>query len=376
MELRTVIDAYIDVNILMALSIGLWFMARRLLKFLGLSHSYTTQLRLLNGVFLATLISPFLAAVVGSVLSSGSLRIVNISDFVTAQYLNGSFEMAPSAFEHVLGFRTRLLNGLEYMDTPLGVALIAFLAAGFGITVLRLVAGALSLHRMIAASTPWRRFGSLELRVSDTVSVPFSTRTLRRWIIIMPSSILASPVDLKIALGHEFQHLRQHDLDWEIALECLKPLFFWNPAFTLWKRNFEELRELSCDQNLLARQTINARDYCQSLLNICENSLKPRPLFAVQVPRVPLVETRNMFLGRRSATLLRQRLNSLLDGSKSERHPTALFAFFFVPLLVLTVIGSLVIKKSDDWSHDRLMLSTIVNLERLAAHNDSVSHKP
>ena len=378
MELRTVIDAYIDVNILMALSIGLWFLARRLLVSFGLPHSYKIQIRLLNGVFLATLISPFLAALIASALSSGhfgSIQIVNISDFVTAQYLNGSFEMTPSAFEHVLGFRTRLLNGLEYMDTNLGLVLITFLAVGFGIATLRLVAGIVRLRRIVTASTIWRRFGSLELLVSDTVTVPFSTRTLGRRIIIVPSSILATPEDLKIALSHEFQHLRQHDLEWEIALECLKPFFFWNPAFTLWKRNLEELRELSCDQSVLARPATDVRTYCQSLINICENSLKSRRLFAVEVPRVPLVETRNLFLGRSSASLLHHRLETLFEG-KNERHPTALFAFIFVPLLVLTMIGSLVIKKSDDWSYDRLMLSTIVNLERLAAHNDNASGIP
>jgi len=375
MELRTFIDAYIDVNILMALSMGLWFLARRLLVSFGLAHSYKTQVRLLNGVFLATLISPLLAVVVGSVLSSasfGALRAFNISDFITAQYLNGSFEMAPSAFEHALGFRTRLLNGLEYMDTPIGVALVAFLVAGFFAAVLRLGLGFAGLSRVLSDSTIWRQFGSLELRVSDTVTVPFSTRTLRRRIIIVPSSLMECPADLKIALSHELQHFRHHDLEWEIALECLKPFFFWNPAFTLWKRNFERLRELSCDQSLLERRTIDAGAYCQSLLNICENSLKSRRLFAVQVPRVPLIETRKLFLGRSSATLLRQRLVSLIEG-KTERHPRALFGFVFVPLLVLTVAGSLAIRKSDDWSHDRLMLATIVNLERLAVHNDTVA---
>jgi BlaR1 peptidase M56 len=373
MELRTVIDAYIDVNILMALSIGLWFLARRCLVSLGLSHSYKTQIRLLNGVFLATLISPFLAALIASALASGqfgSLQVVNISDYLTAQYLNGSFEMTPSTFEHVLGFRTRLLNGLEYMDTNLGMVLVTFLGVGFGIAILRLAVGAQRLRRIVITSTAWRRFGALDLRVSDTVSVPFSTRTFRRCVVIIPSSILDRPEDLKIALSHEFEHLRKYDLEWEIALECLRPFFFWNPAFTLWKRNFEELRELSCDQSVLARPAVDAKTYCQSLLNICENSMKPRRLFAVEVPRVPLVETRNLFLGRNSADLLRHRLESLVEG-KNERHPTALFAFIFVPLLVATVVGSLIIKKSDDWSHDRLMLSTIVNLERLAAHNEN-----
>ena len=375
MELRTIIDAYIDVNILLALSLGLWFLARRILTALGLPHAYATQLRLLYGVFLATLISPVLAAAIGAVSASGAVGAsysVNLSDFVTAQYLNGSFAMTPSAFEEVLGFRSRLTGGMVYLDTPLGVALVTFMVSGFAIAALRLGLGFRRLCRIVSASTVWRRFGTLELRVSDTVSVPFSTRTLRRRIIVVPSSILASPDDLKIALSHEFQHLRQYDLEWEIALELLRPFFFWNPAYALWKRNFEVLRELSCDRNVLAQGSIDAERYGTSLLNICENSLRPRRLFAVEVPRVALVETRKPFLGRDSAVLLRQRLDSLFEG-RHERHPRALFALFFVPLLAVTLTGSMAIQKSDDWSYDRLMLSTIVNLERLEAINGGSS---
>ncbi len=371
MELRTLLDAYIDVNILLVLSLGLWFVARRMFAALGLQNAYTTQLRLLNAVFLATILSPILAILVSMITASdlfASTYSVNISDFVTAQYLSGSFEMAPSAFEDALGLRSRVLSGVEYMDTNLGIALVTFMIIGFSLATLRLVLGFGNLCRIVAASTPWRKFGNLELRVSDTISIPFSTRTLSRRIILVPSSILSNPTDLKVALGHEFQHLRQRDLEWEIALELLRPLFFWNPAFTLWKRNFETLRELSCDQNVLARRKIVLGQYCESLLRICENSLKPTRLFAVEVPRITLVQTRNLGFGRRPVTLLRHRLNSLIEGN-DERHPRAVFALFIVPLLLVTLLGTMAIQKPDDWSHDRLMLSTIVNLERLEARN-------
>ena len=185
----------------------------------------------------------------------------------------------------------------------------------------------------------------------------------------MPSSVMENPKDLKVVLGHEFQHLRQRDLEWEIALECLRPFFFYNPAFTLWKRKFETLRELSCDQNVLARNSIVLGDYCDSVLRICENSLKPKRLFAVEVPCVTLAESRHFWIGRNPKTLLQQRLNSLLDGSP-ERHPRTVFALAITPLLAIIFASSIAIQKPGDWSQDRLMLSTIVNLERLAARND------
>jgi len=373
METSTLIDAYIDVNILLVSSLGLWFVAQRFLAALGLHHAHTTQLRLLSGVFLATILSPVLAAIISTIAATGPFATsfsVNLSDFVTAQYLNGSFEMAPSAFEDALGFRSQVISGVQYLDTRLGVAAVVFMTSSFIFAALRLAFGFQSLSRIVSASTIWRQFGSLELRVSDTVSIPFSTRTLWRHIVVVPSSILENPRDLKVALGHEFQHLRQRDLEWEIALELLRPFFFWNPAFTIWKRKFEMLRELSCDQNVLVRHAIAPGDYCKSLLRICENNFRPKRLFEVEVPRVAMAETRSVKFSRSPATLLQRRLESLLDDNP-ERRPRTVFALAFVPLLVITLVSTMAIQQPGDWSYDRIMLSTIVNLDRLAARSGS-----
>ncbi len=375
MEIRTLIDAYFDVNILLALSFGFWFIAQRLLVWLGLSRAYTTQLRLLNAVFLATLISPLLVVVLGVIPVTAQFFTaysVNITDIITAQYLHGNFQMTPSDFEQALGFRGRVISQIQSLDVGFGLAILGFIATGFLVASFRLAIGFRRLCTTVSDATLWRQIGRFELRVSDTVSIPFSTRCLRRRIIVIPSSILSNPTDLRVALSHEFQHFRQRDLEWEIGLELLKPFFFWNPAYTLWKRKFEALRELSCDQNVMARKTINVGEYCRSLLNICEKGLTPGKLFIARVPSVALVEKRQMLLGKSSAKLLDQRLESLLKGNP-ERHPRALFAFFFIPLFTITLIGSMAIQKPDGWSYDRLMLSTIVNLERLAARNEIAS---
>ena len=375
MEIRTLIDAYIDVNILLALTLVFWFIARRILAALGLRHAYTTKLRLLSGVFLATILSPILAVIISMLSTTGPFATtfsVNLTDLATAQFLNGSFGMQPSAFENALGFRNRLVSGILFQDSKLAVALISFMIFGFSFTLLRLALGFKSLCTVVSASTIWRKFGSLELRVSDTVSIPFSTRTLRRRIIVVPSSLLENPDDLKVALSHEFQHFRQGDLEWEIALELLRPWFFWNPAFAIWKRKFEMLRELSCDQNVLARRVIIPGDYCKSLLRICENSLKPKRHFVAEVPQVALADNKRSWFGISSASFLRNRLESLLDGNL-ERHPRTVYALTIVPLLVVTLVGTMAIRNPDDWSYDRLMLSTIVNLERLADRNKSAA---
>jgi beta-lactamase regulating signal transducer with metallopeptidase domain len=228
------------------------------------------------------------------------------------------------------------------------------------------------LRQMIADSYSWRRFGRLELRLSDTITVPFSTRSLRRRYVVVPSAMLANDGDLRIALAHELQHLRQHDVEWEIALEVLRPFLFWNPAFHLWKARVERLRELSCDRRVMARRGYDVAAYCQCLLRVCHQSLRKPRLFAVEAPVVALVRAENRLFAERSAELLRGRLVSLIEG-KAERHPNAVFALAALPLLALTLMASIAIQKPGDWSEDRIMLSTIINLERIHATNGTAS---
>src|SRR5690606_2987736 len=115
-------------------------------------------------------------------------------------------------------------------------------------------------------------------------------------------------------LAHELQHLRQGDVEWEIALELLKPFFFWNPAFYLWKNQVEVMRELSCDRAILIRRGYDVAAYCQFLLSVCRDSLRRRRLLAVGLPAVALVRTENRPFATRSAWLLRRRMVSLIDG--------------------------------------------------------------
>ena len=371
-NLGSVIDAYIDINILLIMALVLWLAARSLLRVAGMKHAYSAQLNLLNGIFLATLLLPVIIALGSKTLLPTGIEGINLSDFVLAQYLNGSFEMRPSAVESLLGFRHKFSVEIATLATPFAATLVGLLAAGVALSAFRLVTGILRLRKIVGASFVWREFGNLQLRLSDTVTVPFSTRTLSRRIVIIPSNMLENTAELNMILGHEFQHLRQHDLEWEIALELLKPLFFWNPAFCIWKRKMETLRELSCDQNVVTRNKMDVAAYCDCLLKVCKSSLARPKLFAVTVPRVALVETRTSLFGPNAANELRDRLMSLVEYN-AKQCSKAVFAFIFVPLIATILFVAIAIQQPKDWSHDRLMLSSIINLERLAAYNGSVA---
>jgi len=369
--IEAIFDAYINVNILLVLVFGLWCIVRKLVRPLGMAHAYTTQLRLLNGVLLAVVVSPILAlffSYLSKYLVVAPPFSVNLSDIVVAQYLQGNFAMKPAVLEEFLGLRTRLTSDFLGLSSYLGVLVLGVIVSGMVVFSVRFAISVVVLRKIINQSHVWRSYGNLRLLVCDTIYVPFSTRSLRRRYVVIPSSMLTDVLNLKMAIGHEFQHLRQFDLEWEIALEMLRPIFFWNPAYYLWKRQVEQLRELSCDQQLLARKGYDPKTYCDCLLQVCQNSLSKERLFAVALPKVALIQVERLLFGRKSAAILRQRINCLLD-ARVENYPRSVFVGLMVSLLAIVALSALAIQKPGDWSQDRIMLSTIVNLERLAERN-------
>ena len=367
----TVFDAYLDVNALLLLASAACFATGYALRLVGLGHTVSAQLRVMRATFLAVVISPFVAIAVMAVVQGGYIlpdSVPNLSDFIVAQYLQGSFEMNPSALENLLNMRSQTVTAFFATHSAIGFPVIMLLLVGMAVFTLRLALSILRLRQMINDSYAWRRFGSLHLRLSDDISIPFSTRGWRNRYVVLPSAMITRNADLRIALAHEIQHLRQNDVSWEIFLETLRPLFFWNPAYYLWKRRVEQLRELSCDRQVMMRRGYKVADYCDCLITVCQNSLKPRRLFAIDAPVVALVRTENRLLAQRSAKLLKNRLFSLIEG-KVERHATQVFLLLGLPMMALTVAASIAIQKPGDWSQDRLMLSTIINLERIHTTN-------
>ena len=94
----TLINAFIDANILLFVAFALWNLARFVLHKLGIKHAYSSELMLLNSVFLAIVLSPFIVLAVDALQTAGIGKTVNVNfaDMVVSHYLNGGFEMKAS----------------------------------------------------------------------------------------------------------------------------------------------------------------------------------------------------------------------------------------------------------------------------------------
>ncbi len=374
-QIEPFLNLYIDANIVLALAFLIWGLTLFAIRRSRFGGDFRVQLRLTEGLMLAALLSPLVAlclAQMAAVLFPG--RSLNMADIAVAQFLDGRVQMEAVEFETLLGVRQGFVEDLADLRTPVAWALAAFLAGGFALGMGRVALNALRLRRLIAASYVWRRFGTLELRLSDRTAIPFSTRGLRRRYIVLPATMLAQPKALRIALSHELQHMRRWDIEWELVLAFLQPLFFWNPFFQRWKRKLEHLRELGCDQALISRNRVTRRDYADCLLTVCEQSLARGQHFAPVSPKVPLLNIPRTLTGRRNTQSLRERIAAI--ASAPVRASAGRSLALWPLLLAATVaigLGASTMRKPGDWSQDRLMLSTIVNLERLEQRSTGLS---
>jgi transpeptidase family protein/BlaR1 peptidase M56 len=173
---------------------------------------------------------------------------------------------------------------------------LAFVSIGFAAGLLRLGRDAGRSRRILRRAVPFRRHGGVHVLVSGDVDVPFSFRSARRKLVILPVSMLERPFDVRLAVSHEAQHHRQGDCLLAYAQELLRVVFFLNPIIHLWLRRLGELQELSCDEALVGRRRYSAHDYGSCLVRVARAAVNPGMACAVGMATRPFLERRIVML--------------------------------------------------------------------------------
>jgi hypothetical protein len=358
------IDLWIDLQVMLALAALVALLLAAAVRRLAAAPTEGLRLSLWRAALAAGVATPplMLAWAEWQGPGLGAMAPLNVTDALLSHYLQGNIRISPEAVEGALGWREATVRALAAGAAPWAQAVLAAVAAGAAWHLGRLLRDMLRLRRVVGESYLWRRIGRVDLRLSESAAIPFATRGPRRRVIVLPVSMLARGGDLHIALAHELQHLRQRDVEGEFAVAALAPLFFANPAFWLARRRIEVLRELACDRRLMARRRWTLRAYADCLLTVTAESLA-RGRRPARLPVVGLVPARV----RRGGQLCR-RLTALADSAPAaeRRRSPALVA---LPVAAAVLLAGLSLQRSGEWSQDRLMLSTIVNLERLEALN-------
>ncbi|MCG7624742.1 M56 family metallopeptidase [Epibacterium sp. Ofav1-8] len=358
MKADALLNAYIDLNLLVCAGALLWLVARAGLRRTSLATVYGPQLRLLNGMTVLLAVMPGLVLVLNA---SGLGHPPTLSDVLVSQYLQGNVSMSASRFETLIGLREDLIRTLSAGSAIWSQIAVVALVSGTLISGALLVRAVMRLRRALASAYHWKRIGRVELLLSDHTAVAYSTRGLRRLYVVLPTALLNDPLDLRLTLAHELQHFRQRDVETAFLMECLRPLLFWNPAFYLWRRDMRAVREFACDQALSARSRFDLRSYCECLIRSTERARKTPIYLSPRSPSVALLQRREIH----SAPILARRIIAVTE-QRPDGPQHLVWTGVAAAIACAVVATAFLIQRPGDWSHDRIMLSTIVNLERMA----------
>jgi beta-lactamase regulating signal transducer with metallopeptidase domain len=135
-----------------------------------------------------------------------------------------------------------------------------------------------------------------------------------------------------------------------------------NPGFWFISSRLRKLGELACDRAYLSRKGFDAHTYALRLLEIARRSSR-----APQQPAafgVPLVGRKVPFLSRRS--MLKDRILEIAQDQEAPTKEAVLFgAALSIVMGACVLVGAVSLAEPEDWSHERIMLSTVANLDRL-----------
>jgi len=290
------------------------------------------------------------------------------TDLIVAQYLKGNINLSAVQISEVLTVKNTFFEGLFGGKSILSkTLLISFVLVGL-LRVIYIGINVAKIRKHLADSVVYFRTRRVVVSISSKTIVPYSTRGILKYHIVIPENLISNPRAFRIALGHEAQHIRQGDVDWEILLTLASPLFALNPAFWLVSDRIRRFREYTCDAAYLKKPGIHPRDYCLLLVDFAMRLRQDKLMRcnSTHVISVQLCGQDGLFSrGKKSA--LRKRIIALSQGSSLIDRGYAKYIDLAPAFLLLFLVGSgvLMAAKPADWSHDRLMLSTVANLERL-----------
>ncbi len=288
---------------------------------------------------------------------------VNVTDAVVAQYLKGNIAISAFEMEALVDLRKTWVLETAKGASVFGKAILVVLAVAALARTAYLLINVQRIRRAILEGRVLRQTRRLSVVVSPTVEVPFTTRGLWRYYVVIPSSLLRDPTAVSMTLGHELQHIRQCDVDAEVMLALASPALVLNPGYWYLSGRIRKLGELACDRAYLARRLKDAHSYSLRLLNIARRAAAATPRQPAAFG-VPLLGRPLPWLARKS--MLKSRIVEIATDLDRPARETKWGGVVLSCTLCLAVFaGATSLSNASDWSHERIMLSTVVNLERI-----------
>lgn len=219
--------------------------------------------------------------------------------------------------EYITGNRAGYLS-LPTLSGSSTVKADSFALIWFALGIVTLFLGAFYLLRDLQRILTFRhrsfivrKIGRVQVFVSDEAQVPFSFWLPGEANVVIPSTILARPLDMKMAVSHELQHHRSGDTRWVYLQLGLRLICILNPAVYFWNQWINEIQEFACDEALIGRKRFKSQAYADCLVEVAESAINGS--IAKDRSRAPVCATGLTFSNGRN--LLKRRIERMFSNS-------------------------------------------------------------
>lgn len=268
MNLLVNTHSYLMLNAAIAFS---YLFVKLILQFSWFANNLSQLQRLQFGrkIFVATLIiflvTPFVIAQI-PIHSNSAFQLQPIIKHASSHLIQKYEVMKPS------------VTILQYSRESFSLAHIIYylFICGLIIAFYKYCNNILILRKYITEGYCQRKFFNIHIVFSDKTAIPFCYSFLKSHYVIMPLDNIKNNSDLKIAIRHEFQHIRQGDTYWLHFLAIVNVLCFWNPFVKFWQNWFTESQEFACDEVLVLNKNASRINYAQCLIDTASRAVSEK----------------------------------------------------------------------------------------------------
>lgn len=163
--------------------------------------------------------------------------------------------------------------------------------------------------KLLENSHQQRTINNVHVLFSEQISIPFCWAFFRKIFVVLPYALIDKNHELKLALTHELQHIRQKDAIWVYIIAAAKLICFINPLIYFWSKLFNYLQEFACDEAVILHKKVSPLAYGKCLLTIANTAL--------QKDMIPSIATAMLhFPSRTTSTMLHRRITMLFEYKK------------------------------------------------------------
>lgn len=191
--------------------------------------------------------------------------MINISQTQRLDFARFSFITVIATFLFVSYFSV-----IKNINDILEIDLINLFVIGFSFSLWDYIKNIRKISQINSNALCYKKLNRIHILFSNQIEIPFCGSFIKNYFIVLPNAYLEKSEkynEIKLAIRHELQHIRQGDTGWLHIFSIIRLFCFWNPFIFLWMNWMKELQEYACDETLVVCKKTSPVIYAQCLIN-------------------------------------------------------------------------------------------------------------